>query len=417
MRRACDSGSTSWYWRRRVHNSFLPDYAVVLTLERKSQAVIEYAYRLRNERPQTWVFWLHASTASRVEEGYRGIADRLNLPGRSNPNANVCQLVSNWLCEEAHGRWLLILDNADDVEVFFPRRKPRDASTPLGSYLPQSRNGSILVTSRNKDAALRIVGDISNVLQVQAMAEDQALQLFRNKLPATSNEDGMAKLLGALDHIPLAITQAAAYINQRSRTTVRSYLHKFRRSARRKGSLLDRDWGDLRRDSSASNSVTTTWRLSFESMREERPSAADLLSLMSFFHPHDIPDWVLRKYGETTSPTDGNISDEDVSDGEFDDDLDLLQALSFVTVAVDGKVYEIYALVQFCIRAWLSLRRDEEVWRRKFLSLMAQEFPTGDYPNRAKCRQLIPHLDSLYDQEPLEEEAVNKWARLLTNAA
>ncbi|XXG96704.1 hypothetical protein Hte_002994 [Hypoxylon texense] len=380
----------------------------------KSQAVIEYAYRVRDNRPWKWVFWVHASTTARVEEAYRGIADRLSLPGRHNPNANVYQLVSSWLCDEANGQWILILDNADNVETFYPQQTSQEGSTPLGNYLPQSQNGSILVTSRNMDAALRIVGDLRNVIRVQTMGKSQALQLLRNKLHTGSDEDGMVELLDALDYIPLAITQAAAYINRRSRMTVSGYLDEFRRSTQRKRKLLDRDVGDLRRDGSVSNSVNTTWRLSFESVRKEKPSAAGILSLMSFFHPQGIPEWVLRKYCKSTMS-----ADEEDPDARFDDDIDLLQALSFVTVtaAVDESVYQIHALVQFCTRVWLSLGRDEEVWRQRFLSLMAKEFPTGEFKNRAKCQQLLPHLDTLLDQEPSGREAAKEWAKLLTNVA
>ncbi|KAJ3573297.1 hypothetical protein NPX13_g4754 [Xylaria arbuscula] len=377
----------------------------------KSQAVIEYAYRMRDNRPQTWVFWVHASTAARVEEAYRGIADRLDLPGRHDPNANVCQLVSNWLCDERNGRWVLILDNADNIETFFPQQKPHDTSSPLGNYLPQSPNGSIVVTSRNKDAAVRIVGDLRNVMQVRAMGKSQALQLFRNRLHTASNEDEMAELLDALDYIPLAITQAAAYINRRPRMTVLSYLDEFRGSAQQKRKLLHRDSGDLRRDGSASNSVKTTWRVSFESMRKERPSAADVLSLMGFFYPQGIPEWMLRKYYKTLS------NNEEDTDGEFDDDMDLLQALSFVTTAVDEYIYQIHALVQFCTRDWLCSRCEEEVWRRRFLNLMATEFPTGEFQNRTKCQQLLPHLETLFEQELPGDEAAKEWAQLLTNVA
>ncbi|KAI8628837.1 hypothetical protein F5Y19DRAFT_98593 [Xylariaceae sp. FL1651] len=378
----------------------------------KSQVVIEYAYRVRDNRPQTWVFWVHASTAARVEEAFRSIADRLSLPGRHDSNTNICQLVSNWLCDERNGRWVLILDNADDIETFFPQQKPHDASNPLGNYLPQSPNGSIVVTSRNKDAAVRIVGDFRNVMQVRAMGKSQAVQLLRNRLHTTSNEDGITELLDALDYIPLAITQAAAYINRRPRMTVLSYLDEFRGSAQRKRKLLHRDSGDLRRDGSASNSVKATWRVSFESMRKERPSAADVLSLMGFFYPQGIPEWILRKYYKTTME-----NDEEDTDGEFDDDMDLLQALSFVTTAVDESIYQTHALVQFCTRDWLYSRGEEEVWRRRFLSLMATELPTGEFQNRAKCQQLLPHLETLYEQELPGNEAAKEWAQLLTNVA
>ncbi|KAI0536694.1 TPR domain protein [Xylaria digitata] len=273
----------------------------------KSQAVIEYAYRVR----------VHASTAARVKEAYRGIADRLSLPGQHDPNANVCQLV-------------LILDNADDTETFFPQQKPHNASTPLGNHLPQSPNGSIVVTSQNKDAAVRIVGDLRNVMQVRAIGKSQALQLLRNRLDTTSSEDGITKLLDALNYIPLAITQAAAYINRQPRITVLSYLDKFRRSAQRKKKLLHRNSGNLRRNGSASNSM-------------------------------------LRKYYKTTMSN--NKKD---TDGKFNDDIDLLQALSFVTTAVN--------------KDWLRSRCEKEIWKRRFLSLIATEFPTGKFQNRAKSQ-------------------------------
>ena len=53
------------------------------------------------------------------------IADRIKLPQRDEPTANILQLVSNWLCDEANGRWTMILDNADDPTVFSDLRRGR----------------------------------------------------------------------------------------------------------------------------------------------------------------------------------------------------------------------------------------------------------------------------------------------------
>jgi hypothetical protein len=107
-------------------------------------------------------------------------------------------------------------------------------------------------------------------------------------------EEGAVDLLYALDYIPLAITQAAAFINRRSRMTASRYLDEFRKNEKKRESLLNWDAGDLRRDLSASNSVVTTWQISFERIRQERPSAVDLLSLMSFFNPQGIPESLLQ---------------------------------------------------------------------------------------------------------------------------
>jgi hypothetical protein len=166
---------------------------------------------------------VHASTRARFEEAYRDIADRLQLPGRSDPKANVLRLVRDWLRDEANGQWVMILDNFDDAETFYPSRKRQrdedeadaEVQTPLATYLPQSRNGAILVTSRSKDVAVRLAGGYNRINEVLAMDEDEGLQLLRNKLRDPSSKESAVELLQALDSIPLAISQAAAYISQR----------------------------------------------------------------------------------------------------------------------------------------------------------------------------------------------------------
>ena len=56
------------------------------------------------------------------------------------------------------------------------------------------------------------------------MNKSQGLQLFHNKLLHRSKDEGAVDLLHALDYVPLAITQAAAYINRRGQMTASGYL-------------------------------------------------------------------------------------------------------------------------------------------------------------------------------------------------
>lgn len=114
---------------------------------------------------------MHASTRAQFEEAYRDIANRLELPGRENPKADILRLVSNWLCEETNGQWTMILDNVDDVETFFPKSS-ESSSVLLAAYLPQSRNGSTPITLRNKDAVSRLAGEFKNIKEVRAMDEN-----------------------------------------------------------------------------------------------------------------------------------------------------------------------------------------------------------------------------------------------------
>ncbi|KAH8689766.1 hypothetical protein GQ44DRAFT_637109, partial [Phaeosphaeriaceae sp. PMI808] len=388
----------------------------------KSQLAIEYAHWTRERSPDTWVFWVHASTRARFEEAYRDIADRLKLPGRKDPKINILKLVKDWLYNESNGRWMIVLDNVDDIEVFYPKPKSgRDdddkgvaasLAASLAVFLPQSDNGSIVVTSRNRDAAVRLVGSSRRVIEVQAMDKDQAVQLLRNKLEDASDEGGMADLVDALDRIPLAISQAAAYINRRARMTILGYLKEFRANDKKKESLLNRDAGDIRRDESASNSVVMTWQISFEHIRQKRQSATDLLSLMSFFNPQGIPESVLRRYCRNTAEPGG----EDEANDAFDEDFDTLRVYSLIAATVETDVCEMHALVKFCTQVWLSSFSDAERWKERFVGLMSQEFPTGEFENWDKCRLLLPHVESLYNMELSSRNSVKEWVQVLNDA-
>ncbi|EON69996.1 hypothetical protein W97_09262 [Coniosporium apollinis CBS 100218] len=141
----------------------------------KSQLAIQYSYQVRRSSPQTWVFWVHASTGARFEEGYKLIADRLELPGRDGAQVNILQLVSNWLCDERNGRWVMIVDNADGAATFFNQtagqlvgQPGRQSRTPpsLATFLPQTQNGCILFTSRSGDVAFKLTGSRKNIIKV-----------------------------------------------------------------------------------------------------------------------------------------------------------------------------------------------------------------------------------------------------------
>ena len=147
---------------------------------RKSQIAIHYAHQVRHASPETWVFWIHASSRARFEEGYQIIADVLRLPGRDDPTKNMLQLVHRWLCDEENGPWLVIVDNADEMDVFFPRRgadNPEDGR-PLAAFLPKTGRGSILVTSRSKDVGERLTG-FHNIYKVPVLQQSQAEQILQ----------------------------------------------------------------------------------------------------------------------------------------------------------------------------------------------------------------------------------------------
>jgi tetratricopeptide (TPR) repeat protein len=392
---------------------------------------------VRGRDPQTWVFWVHAGTAARFEEGYRAIADRVKLPGRNEPKAHILRLVYRWLCNEESGKWVLILDNADDDTLFFnsnqgkgqDQKLVRTDSMPapaLSQYLPQGPNGSILITTRNDEVAFKLTGGYQDIIRVEPMDQDHALALLQTKTGDSSNEEAATDLVKALDFMPLAISQAAAYIRQRApRSSVGKYLSEFRKSEHGRSNLLDYDAGDLRRDPSASNSITTTWQISFDHIRSVRLSAAELLSLMSFFDRQGIPDYLLHRGKEPErgnqcdSGGDGDsastISDDGADDG-FEDDITTLRNYSLIGVNKEGDAFEMHRLVQLSTRKWLEAYGQLEKWRQQYITKMSEAFPTAEYGNWRSCQKLFAHAEAAVGQRPAGESSLKEWALILNNA-
>ncbi|KAL8366576.1 hypothetical protein RB595_010437 [Gaeumannomyces hyphopodioides] len=382
----------------------------------KSQLAIEFAYRTAEETPNKWIFWIHAGTQARVEEGFRAIANAVKLPGRNQLKADVLQLVYGWLSNERNGRWTIIFDSTDDGGVFYATNHGREGK-PLASYLPQSRNGSIVVTTRNRDLACRLTGSYKNIIDIKPMVLADALLLLEKKLGPLPDTDTAKALVQTLDLVPLAISQAAAYIQARSPlSSVGEYLAEFHKGERKRTRLLGHDAGDLRRDGGASNAILTTWQISFEHIRSKRSSAADLLALMSFFDRQGIALSLLKPINTESVQQDsgsesGSSSDE--ADDGFKDDVAILRNFCLVSTSENASALEMHGLVQLSMRQWLEADGLQDKFRRQFIERVAAVFPTGDYSNWATCQQLFAHAEAAINCRPTEEGTQELWAGLM----
>jgi hypothetical protein len=386
------------------------------------------------------VFWVHASNATRIEQGYREIADQVKLAGRKDPQADVFELVRKWLRNDKNGKWLLVLDNADDAAALsLPASNGQKTQASGGdgaptryfsSYLPQSRNGSVLVTSRTRSVALQLVEE-SDIIPIEPMDDASAQALLQKKLGEKVNKDSTAELAGALEFMPLALVQAAAYIRQRApRCSVQQYLEAFK-SDRKRTSLLNYDGGRLRRDGEAKNSILITWQISFDHILHARRSAADLLSLMSFFDRQGIPEALVRNQSGTGNGrggvkainADGENSDSDDSELEanindgFEEDILTLRNYSFIALTTDATTFGMHGLVQLATRKWLEGQGQLETWKQQYINNLCTEFPTGEHENWAQCQALFPHAKSSLLQPPKAVESLRQWALLLYKAA
>jgi tetratricopeptide (TPR) repeat protein len=306
---------------------------------------------------------------------------------------------------------------------------------PLSAYLPQSVNGALLVTTRTRSVAIKLV-EPRDVIPVEPMAKVDAVVLFKKKVDVVNCDSDLEELASMLEYMPLAIVQAAAYIQQKgSRYSVRQYIEEFQRSDKRKTSLLNYEAGHLRRDQDAKNSIIITWQISFNYIREHWPSSADLLALMSFFDRQGIPKEVLtvRTLEKGTGNSNANsycdkYKDEDTerdsaSEGssdddsdQFEEDIDRLQNYLFVSAGPDEQTFEMHGLVQLATRKWLAMQEEDEQWRGEFCHKLNIVFPTGEHKNWSRCERLFPHVKAAERQRPAHDARVREWGRILRNA-
>jgi tetratricopeptide (TPR) repeat protein len=370
---------------------------------------------------------VHASSQARFEEGYRNITDQVKLRGWDDPKANILNLVHSWLCNESNGRWIMIVDNANDPSVFFSLPMARltteessstQTSQLLSDFLLHSQSGSILITSRSRDLAFRLTGSYDGIIAMSPMDEQHALALLCKKLTSKANDEDAVELVKNLDYMPLAITQAAAYIRQRApRYTVSRHLKELLVNDKGWMSLLQKDVGDSRRDGTASNSIIATWQISFEHIRRDRPSAAQLLSFISLFDRQGIPEYLLYKLGDIDSEADSAVDPTDKSAIDFEDDIYTLTNYSLISSNISESMFEMHRLVQFSMKRWLTLCGELEKWKERYIRIMHEAFPEPSYENWTVCQALFPHTEVLLSYRPANRKCLEEWAATLSKAA
>jgi len=348
--------------------------------------------------------WIHASNATRFEQGYREFANRVSLPGRDDPQADILQLVCQWLSDKRNGQWLMIIDNADEDDVFFAS-DAMAKNKPLEGFLPQTPNGTILITSRNMATAVNLVGTHGTIVRVEPMNEEEALALLRTRVPFDDADNESAKaLVQTLEYVPLAIIHAAAYIKTRAPiTTISSYLKLFSESEANQVRLLAKDGlKDLRRDHSIRHAAIATWQISFVQIQKKEPSAADLLALMSMFDRQGIPISLLQN---------------DSNQLDFEDAMAPLLSFSLVRTEIGKQSFEIHRLVQLSMRTWLKSNDQLAKWTKKSIKTMEKAFPNGEYKTWATCQALLPHAEEAISHETSERDDVSKQGCLALDIA
>ena len=300
----------------------------------KTQLAIQYAYIHRKDYTSVWL--VNASTTQTLSQGFLEIARQLlshhtkktaaslkpdnaqiagalGLPpdvidqnGKLTASRDVTDIaitsIIDWFAAEENNQWLLIIDNYDDLR-----------NVDIFDFLHPSSSGSILITSRSRDACR-----IGKTLEVQAVTEYEALEILRKSsdkdmasfqkgmhsshsmsreithniatysdffVTCNAEQSDAVLIVRKLGALPLALDQAGSYVSAMQIPFSR-YLHRFEGAfaeiAAKKPAKVVWQYRD--------DTIFTTWEVSFNALG---PAAQELLLLFGFLDNESIPEELL----------------------------------------------------------------------------------------------------------------------------
>ena len=347
----------------------------------KTQLAIEYAYRCAPDYAIVW--WVRSEQPASLAADFAALATALDLPEK---DATEQPVIITAVREALRHRqdWLLIFDNANAPEE-------------IHDFLPGA-GGHVLITSR-----YAAWGGVAQKLEVKKWAPEVAVEFLLKRTGLTDVETAK-ELAGELDYLPLALEQAAAYIDS-AQKTLPGYLAMFRQHQL---VLLKR--GIPSTDYPAT--VGTTWELSFQRLETESPGGVGLLQLCAFLAPDDIPrDVIVSGADHLPEPLSATVRDEIA----FDEAVSAIRRYSLIDAAGESTL-SMHRLVQAVVRHRLD-PSERARWAEAAVSIVNIAFPheSADVRTWKVCDHLLPHAIVVADFAESLSVGLGATARLVNH--
>lgn len=156
------------------------------------------------------VWWVSAANEEDLSSGLVsvardlgvGVADQETI--RSHAVAGLGDVADRvWRLLDCGPRWVLVIDNADDPGLL----GPRDGT----GWIRGTRNGLLLITTRNSDEACWPEGDL---ILVRQLGPGAGADVLADLAPHAGDRDAAVALAERLGCLPLALRIAGTYLRQ-----------------------------------------------------------------------------------------------------------------------------------------------------------------------------------------------------------
>jgi len=333
----------------------------------KTQVALEYAHRFRSDYDVIW--WMNCGQPQYVDASLIDLAKEMreafqaSVPEEGGGPEIARQLLQFLGEGRADQRWLLVYDNAEDVDT-------------ISGLLPAG-GGHVLVTSRDERWA-----GVGTPLQVGKFEREESASHLRRRMPGITEAEAyrVAEILG---DIPLAIAAAGALMASTS-TSVSEYLRQLDQQP-----ALSLPEGHLLRDYPPA--AVKAWCLSLDQLKKNSAAAARLLGICSVMASDISLDLIYSQaMVDTLRDLDPAISERNMIAGLIRQ-IDLL-----ALIKLDNNAHQIQ--VHGVVQAVVNVRMEEAekaAARRDIHRLLVAARPEGEVDDPqtwARYRLIWPHL-------------------------
>jgi tetratricopeptide (TPR) repeat protein len=330
----------------------------------KTELTLEYAHRYTSDYDLAW--WVTAEQPATVAASLVDLAGRLGIGSAGEPAETIRDLFENL---RRRDRWLLVFDNAE-------------APGDVADYLPPGGSGHVLVTSR-----YAAWGQLAEPVRLDVLCREGAVAFVR-KRTGSGDENAATELVEALGGLPLALEEAAAYIEATGiglddyrGLVVQRMVEMFGL-----GSPANVAQADERR-------VATIWSVSLERVLSEAPGAEALLDLCAFLAPDGIPRALPTGHADVLPEELVEVAGDPL---RYNEAIRVLGRYSLVVATPE--TLGLHRLVQAVIRARLEEEAQRQ-WAEVAVELLYQAFPSDSWEIATwpVCQRLLPHLLAVTD--------------------
>lgn len=316
------------------------------------------------KRPYKFKAWFNAENKKLLKANYFELGSKFHLFVDNMSDKLKIKIVKDWL--DNNESVLLVYDNVPNMET-------------IKEYLPSK--GHIIITSRN----FKIPGAVA----VDVMFKKEAQNLMNTLIPLEIKQmhnynEQVNELIEVLGYLPLALSQAASYINKNI-ISISDYLKLYKTNKKELLSENSLPFGD------GHEPIYVTWDISIKAIQHSvyAKDVLKLLEFISYCHAENIPRKLLMQYLY------GEISNEKKI--KLNHILSLLRQYSFVKLTTN--TVSIHRLVSDWIKIKYTKTNKIEIFKNSVAAIKAI-YPKEDkiFANKSFLTNLIPHCEKILSE-------------------